>query len=58
MLSLLVLDRTKRITCWILAGISSEEIKPFDIGLDLTMRKVIPKFNNSFLVQNRFFIIV
>ena len=35
MISLLIWDRNKSVTNWILTGISSQKIKPFDINLEL-----------------------
>ena len=37
MLSSLILDSNRKVTDWILTGISSEKIKPFDNGLEPTM---------------------
>ena len=59
MLSSLILDSNRKVTDWILTGISSEKIKPFDNGLEPTMPnlangRVNLKFNNSFLVQKVF----
>ena len=59
MLSFLILDSNKKVTNWILTGISSEKIKPFDTNLDPTMSNLANgqiklKFNNSVLVQNVF----
>ena len=58
-LSSLILDSNKRVTNWILTGISSEKIKPFDTNLEPTMSnlangRVTLKFNNSVLVQKIF----
>ena len=33
----LILDSNRKVTDWILTGISSEKIKPFDNGLEPTM---------------------
>ena len=60
MLSSLVLDSNKKVPNWILTGISSEKIKPFDTNLEPTMSnlangRVNLKFNNFVLVQKRFF---
>ena len=59
MLSSLILDSNRKVTDWILTGISSEKIKPFDNGLEPTMSnlangRVNLQFNNSFLVQKMF----
>ena len=59
MLSSVILDGNKKFINWILNGISSENIKLFDINLEpimsnLTNGKVILKFNNSVLVQKIF----
>ena len=56
MLSSKILDSNKKVTNWILTGISSEKVKPFDTNLEATMSnvangRVILKFNNSVLVQ-------
>ena len=56
MLSSLVLDSNRKITNWILSGISSEKIEPFDSGLkpsisNLANGRVNLKFNHSVLVQ-------
>ena len=56
MLSSLILNSNKKVTNWILTGISSEKIKPFDTNLESTMSNlanggVTLKFNNSVLVQ-------
>ena len=58
-LSSLILDSNKRVTNWILTGISSEKIKPFDTNLEPTMSnlangRVTLKFNNSVLVPKIF----
>ena len=55
-LNSLILDSNKNVTNWILTGISSEKIKPFDTNLDPTMTnlaigRVTLKFNNCVLVQ-------
>ena len=55
-LNSLILDSNKNVTNWILTGISSEKIKPFDANLDPTMTnlaigRVTLKFNNCVLVQ-------
>ena len=34
MLSSVILEDNKKVTAWISTGISSEKIKPFDIGLE------------------------
>ena len=52
----IILDSNKNVTNWILTGISSEKIKPFDTNLDPTMTnlaigRVTLKFNNCVLVQ-------
>ena len=59
MFSSLILDCNRKVTDWILTGISSEKIKPFDNGLEPTMSnlandRVNLQFNNSFLVQKMF----
>ena len=56
MLSSLILDSNKKVTNWILTGISSEKIKPSDTKLESIMSnlangRVIIKFSNSVLVQ-------
>ena len=56
MLISLILDSNKTVANWILNGISSEKIKPFDTNFEPTMSnlpngKVILKFNNFVLVQ-------
>ena len=60
MLSSLILDKNRKITNWILTGISSGKTKPFDSGLEPTMSnlangKVNLKSNNSVLVQESFY---
>ena len=55
-LNSLIFDSNKNVTNWILTGISSEKIKPFDTNLDPTMTnlaigRVTLKFNNCVLVQ-------
>ena len=55
-LNSLILDSNKNVTNWILTGISSEKIKPFDTNLDPTMTnlaigRVTLKFDNCVLVQ-------
>ena len=55
-LNSLILDSNKNVTNWIVTGISSEKIKPFDTNLDPTMTnlaigRVTLKFNNCVLVQ-------
>ena len=55
-LNSLILDSNKNVTNWILTGITSEKIKPFDTNLDPTMTnlaigRVTLKFNNCVLVQ-------
>ena len=52
----LILDSNKKGTKWILTGVSTEKIKPFDTNLEPTMSNLandtaILKFNNSVLVQ-------
>ena len=59
MISSLVLDSNRKVTNWILTGISSEKIKPFDTGLEPTMSnlangRVNLKFKNPVLVQKSF----
>ena len=59
MLSFLILDSNKKVTNWILTGISSQKIKPFDTNLEPTMPnlangRIKLKFNNSVLVQKVF----
>ena len=59
MLNSLIWDNNKNVTSWILTGISSESIKPFDTNIEPTMSnlgngKVVLKFNNSVLVQKNF----
>ena len=59
MLSFLILDSNKKVTNWILTGISSKNIKPFDINLEATISnlangRVNSKFNNFVLVQKSF----
>ena len=56
MLISLILDSNKTVANWILNGILSEKIKPFDTNFESTMSnlangKVILKFNNFVLVQ-------
>ena len=56
MLNSLTLDNNKRLTNWMVSGISSERIKQFDTNLEPTMSnlangRVILKFNNSVLKQ-------
>ena len=56
MLSSLILDSNKKVTNWILTGISSEKIKPSDTKLESIMSnlangRVIIKFSNSVLVE-------
>ena len=56
MLISLILDSNKTVVNWILNGILSEKIKPFDTNFESTMSnlangKVILKFNNFVLVQ-------
>ena len=60
MLSSLILDKNRKVTNWILTGISSEKTKPFDSGREPTMSnsangKVNLKSNNSVLVQESFY---
>ena len=55
----LILDGSEKVTNWILTGISSEKLKPFDTNLEPTMSnlangRVILKYNNSVLVQKIF----
>ena len=59
MLSFLILHNNKNVTNWILIGISSENIKPFDINIEATISnlangRVNSKFNNFVLVQKSF----
>ena len=59
MLSSLILDRNRKVTKWLLTGISSEKTEPFDTDLEPTMSnlangKVNVKSNNSVLVQESF----
>ena len=54
--SSLILDRNKKVTNWVLTGISFEKTKPFDTNLEPTMSnlangRVILRFNNSVLAQ-------
>ena len=56
MLRSLILDSNKKVTNSISTGISSEKVKPFDIGLEPTVSnlanaRVNLKFNSSVLVQ-------
>ena len=56
MLISLILDSNKTVANWILNGILSEKIKPFDTNFEPTMSnlpngKIILKFNNFVLVQ-------
>ena len=56
----LISDSNKKVTNWILTGISSENIKAFDTGFKLTMSnlangRINLKFNNSVLLQKSFF---
>ena len=37
MLSSIILESNKKVTNWILSGISSEKIEPFDTNLEPTM---------------------
>ena len=62
MLSSLILDINKKVTDWILTGISSEEAKPFDTYLELTIPnltngRVVLKFKKSILEQKSSFIV-
>ena len=57
MLSSLILNTDKNVTNWILNGISTDKIKPFDTNLELIMPnlangRVILEFNKTVLVQN------
>ena len=57
--SSLILDSNKKVISWILTGISSEKIKPYDTNLEPTMSnlangRVILKFNIPVLVQSIF----
>ena len=57
-LNSLIFDSNKNVANWILTGISSEKIKPFDTNLDPTMTnlaigRVTLKFNNCVSVQKR-----
>ena len=52
MLSFLIIDSNRKVTNWILTGILSVNIKPFDTNLELTMSNLVNgrinfKFNNS-----------
>ena len=63
MLSSLILEGNRKVTNWILTGISSEKNKPFDSGLESTMSnlangRVNLKFNNPILVGKTFFFVV
>ena len=56
MLSSLISGSNRKVINWILTGISSEKIKPFDTGLQSTMPNLADgsvklKSNNSVLVQ-------
>ena len=60
MLNSLTLGNNKRVTNWILTGVSPENIKPFVINLEPTMPnlvngRVILKFSDSVLVQENYF---
>ena len=60
MLSSLILDSNKKVTYWISTEISSIKIKPFDTNLEPSMSnlanaRVNLKFDNSVIVQNKFF---
>ena len=55
----LILDNNRKVTKWILTGISSEIINPLDTNLEPTMSnlasgRLILKFNNSVIVQKNF----
>ena len=59
MLGSLILDSNRKVSNWILTGISSEKFKPFDTGLESTMSNLANgranlKFSISVLVQNSF----
>ena len=59
MLSSLIVDSNRKVTEWILTGISSEKVKSFDTGIEPTMSnlangRVDLKFQNSVLVQKSF----
>ena len=59
MLSSLILDTNKKVTNWILTGVSSKKSKPFDTNLEPTMpnlanSRVTLKSNNSVLVQESY----
>ena len=59
MLISLILDSNKKVNNWILTGISSEKMKPFDTGLEPTMSnlaygRVNSKYKNVLLVQKGF----
>ena len=60
MLSSLTLDNNKRVTNWILTGVSPEKIKPFATNPEPTMPnlvngRVILKFSDSVLVKENCF---
>ena len=60
MLSSLKLDSNKKVTYWISTEISSIKTKPFDTNLEPSMSnlanaRVNLKFDNSVIVQNKFF---
>ena len=60
--SSLTLDNNKKVTKLISTRISPEKIKPFDTNLEpimvnLSNCRVIVNFNNSVLVQKKFFFI-
>ena len=57
MFSSLILDTDKNVTNWMLTGISTDKIKPFDTNLELIMPnlangRVILEFIKTVLVQN------
>ena len=63
MLSSIILEGNRKVTNWILTGISSEKNKPFDSALESTMSNLAKggvnlKFNNPVLVQKTFFFVV
>ena len=62
MLDSLTSDKSETVTNWISTGASPEKIKPFDTNLapimsNLANSKVSLKFNNSVLLQQKFFFI-